>query len=122
MPQRPCLDCGRLHRNSSRCDSCQATWDAAHEQRRGSAAARGYGPAYRKVAAEIMAAHQRAWPGICPGWRREPHQSDDLTVDHIIPKSRGGTDAHENLQVLCRACNSAKAADLAEDQPRRARR
>lgn len=70
----------------------------------------------------VLAEHQRAWPGLCPGWQRPAHPSDDLTVDHIIPKALGGTDARENLQVLCRPCNSAKAAALAEDEPRRTRR
>ncbi len=31
-----------------------------------------------------------------------------LTVDHIIPVSRGGTRALENLQPMCQPCNSAK--------------
>ena len=32
----------------------------------------------------------------------------DLTVDHIIPRSKGGTDDDDNLQTMCRSCNSAK--------------
>lgn len=31
-----------------------------------------------------------------------------LTVDHIIAKSKGGTDHLENLQLLCNHCNSVK--------------
>lgn len=62
-----------------------------------------------------MAEHQRAWPGLCPGWRRAPHASDDLTVDHIVPKALGGTDSRDNLQVLCRSCNSAKATSEKAD-------
>lgn len=29
-------------------------------------------------------------------------------VDHIIPKSQGGTDARENLQLLCPTCHRRK--------------
>ena len=32
----------------------------------------------------------------------------NMTIDHITPKSKGGTDRKENLQLLCNACNSTK--------------
>ncbi len=32
-----------------------------------------------------------------------------LEIDHIVPKSRGGLAAFQNLQPLCRQCNNAKA-------------
>jgi len=31
--------------------------------------------------------------------------SQNLTVNHRIPISRGGTNEAENLQILCRACH-----------------
>lgn len=32
----------------------------------------------------------------------------DLTIDHIQPVDQGGSDDPENLQTLCRSCNSSK--------------
>lgn len=34
----------------------------------------------------------------------------DCHVDHIIPKKAGGTDAIENLQILCQQCHQSKTA------------
>lgn len=41
--------------------------------------------------------------------RRCPATSG-LTIDHIKPVSRGGTDDLTNLQTLCQPCNSSKGA------------
>lgn len=32
-----------------------------------------------------------------------------LEIDHILPKSKGGTDEQDNLWLACRACNSFKS-------------
>lgn len=34
--------------------------------------------------------------------------TESLTIDHILPRSRGGTDAGKNLQLLCNTCNTSK--------------
>lgn len=40
----------------------------------------------------------------CGGW----FSKSDITVDHRIPKRKGGTDDLWNLQPMCRHCNSSK--------------
>ncbi len=38
-----------------------------------------------------------------------------LTVDHVIPKSRGGTDTWENLVAACLPCNNRKGDRTPEE-------
>jgi 5-methylcytosine-specific restriction endonuclease McrA len=38
--------------------------------------------------------------------------TDNLTLDHIIPRSKGGTSEPENLQTLCKRCNTSKGNKL----------
>lgn len=35
---------------------------------------------------------------------------EDLTIDHVIPKSLGGKNEIENYQTLCKKCNSFKGS------------
>jgi hypothetical protein len=43
------------------------------------------------------------------------HSTDDLSIDHRQPITHGGGNSEENLQTLCRGCNSRKGptSDLA---------
>lgn len=44
--------------------------------------------------------------------------TDDINVDHIVPKSRGGSNDESNLQPLCRQCNYRKSNRLTNDELR----
>ena len=39
----------------------------------------------------------------------ERKQTEELTFDHVMPRSRGGTTTWENIVACCIACNSQKA-------------
>jgi hypothetical protein len=49
------------------------------------------------------------------GWKCvECERSDQLTVDHKWPYSRGGSNALDNLQTLCEPCNASKNDRIGE--------
>jgi 5-methylcytosine-specific restriction endonuclease McrA len=54
-------------------------------------------------------------------YKRDGHKcqycgsTKELTIDHIIPRSRGGEDTWENLTVACMPCNTRKSDKLLEE-------
>lgn len=46
---------------------------------------------------------------------------EDLTIDHRMPRSRGGANDEENLQTMCATCNCRKGNTLPGEPPRAAR-
>ena len=43
------------------------------------------------------------------------NKSNWLTIDHVVPKSKGGTNLENNLQTLCRKCNFEKGNKNSND-------
>lgn len=71
----------------------------------------------RQDPAHVAASRARRW--IRPSLRQAVYERDghrcldcgtdqNLSLDHIHPYSLGGEDTLENLQTLCRSCNSRK--------------
>ena len=90
---RTCLGCGTIVRGRSRCEDCSKT------------SARGYGSAWQRTARNLIALRLRC--ARCS-------TTTDLTVDHITPLSKGGTNNPGNLRVLCRPCNSGRSNNSQE--------
>ena len=58
---------------------------------------------------------------LCEGCKK-PFNISNLDFDHIVPKSMGGTDHIQNLQLMCGNCNSRKQdGDMTVLQERRLR-
>lgn len=68
---------------------------------------------YRTRAAENGGALSEVeWLAICEGQDGKCarcSQKRKLTLDHVVPVSRGGPTTRENVQALCKPCNSSKS-------------
>ena len=42
-------------------------------------------------------------------------QSNDLTLDHVVPRHRGGLHSWDNLVAACRACNHRKGGKTPDE-------
>lgn len=118
-PKAWCKECGRLnkqawsHANGLRAlaYSRQRRITHPHEFRASRdkryALTRGAGMAKLVRRAEIIARDQ----GVCYICGDKP-TGFNLTLDHIVPVSKGGTHTPDNLRVACRSCNSRKGVRM----------
>ena len=44
-------------------------------------------------------------------------RESDLTIDHVIPRSKGGKNEWDNVAAACRTCNQRKSNYLLENSP-----
>lgn len=93
---RPCLGCGRVgpwgRREQSRCPACRRQHERTRQQRQ------PWRSAYRDPA-------YRSIPLI--GRCVDCGATEDLTRDHEVPLSKGGTNAGR-IVIRCRSCNARK--------------
>lgn len=104
---KPCTQCGALVRDgTSRCPAHKTRPGTFADRRRGSRHERGYGTAWDRTREHILVRDC----GLCQPCLRDGLVTAASAVDHIVPKSRGGTDDPDNLQAICTACHRAKTA------------
>ena len=63
------------------------------------------------------------WRELCEQWGNRClccGATKDLTCDHVVPVKYGGRDSKDNLQLLCKSCNSRKGAKTIDYRPREA--
>ena len=66
-------------------------------------------PHPRTHAKQLYGEQEGKCGGLRGGGCGDHHRIGNLEVDHIVPKSKGGTDHPSNLQLLCGACNKMKS-------------
>ena len=96
---RPCLTCGRITRAGSRCEPCRLQLVRRRSAARGTRQQQGYGNDWLRLSRQVVE-RDGGTCRYCGG--------PATTADHVIPKSRGGSDDPSNLVAACRSCNSAK--------------
>lgn len=53
---------------------------------------------------------KQAWNHCCAYCGKPPIDDSSLTIDHIRPKSKGGSDRTNNVTPACVSCNHSKAS------------
>ncbi len=71
----------------------------------GTTTERGYGHAWRKLREQVL----KRDCYLCQPCKRAGRIAEAKEVDHIQPKSAGGTDAVSNLQAICKPCHLLKS-------------
>lgn len=101
MAKRRCENCGGWVTPPTQCQPCRRTYERGRSRGRGRR--EEYAGNWRYNSQQLRLEWITLHGYNCPGWTmpnypgRPPHPATDLVVDH-------------DLGILCRSCNSSKAA------------
>lgn len=70
-----------------------------------------WGKERAKVTKDVKMTIYKAYNGKCCRCGKEL-ETWEMTIDHILPISRGGTSDIDNLQLMCKSCNSKKGTRI----------
>lgn len=96
--------CGRLVEIAGYCDKHKDDAIGWGKNRQISSRERGYGGRWRFLRQQVLERDSY----LCCECAKEGRVSAASDVDHIVPKSQGGTDDLSNLQSLCKKCHKTK--------------
>lgn len=96
--------CGKLVDIAGYCDKHKQDATGWFRTSKGSSSARGYGGRWRLLRQQVLERDSY----LCCECARDGRVAAASDVDHIVPKSQGGTDDLSNLQSLCPRCHRAK--------------
>lgn len=98
--RQPCIDCGELTRNGSRCEKHQRKIDGERDSVRNARKKMTgqYSGDYQKRAREVREAAERCW--LCG---EGPRRDDPWQADHVVPGDR-----YSPLLPAHRSCNASR--------------
>lgn len=102
---KPCGDCGVLVRDgTARCAKHKVQAGSFADTRRGTRHERGYGKEWDKLRQVALSRDKH----LCQACLQSGAVTVGTHVDHVRPKSQGGSDDMSNLQTLCAQCHKTK--------------
>ena len=107
MIQRPCLTCGALTTNTTRCEPCRLQHQRAQDAKRDKSKRKLYAGGYAKRAKEVRDTAEVCW--LC-GQRAA--DGDPWQADHVEP-----TDVSSPLRAAHRSCNIKRALEDRRNKP-----
>lgn len=76
----------------------------------------GWNSARKKKIKDELMSHSGSY--TCSMCFKTSDDSDFVHLDHILPKSLGGSNKIDNFDLLCKSCNSSKGKFIGLERPR----